>query len=78
MTDVDKPMGMMEIADLLGTSYKYVQMMRHRAAVKRREAAEAGFEPDPDLFPVEDMIVSERPLWWASTIEAWAKRTGRI
>ena len=70
--------GLYEIADALGTSYKYVSLMRIRAHKQRRQDLDAGVSSDHNLFPVEDYIVSHRPLWKPETITSWAKRTGRI
>ena len=71
-------MGLQEIADLLGHPYAYMNVLRKRAGEARQAALDVGQDPDPDLFPEEDYTVSNRPLWRKETIEAWAKRTGRV
>jgi len=59
-----RPLGLAEIADLLGVGEATPTRWKYRKAV-------TGF-PDPDGF-----VSGTVPYWWETTIERWAKATGR-
>lgn len=67
-TELPPLVGTTEIAEMLGVERRTVNQWRHRAKVAR----DAGND-SPSLLPPEAQVVSERPVWLRSTIEAWAE-----
>lgn len=72
MTSTTKPkplpplVGTTEIAELCGVERRTVNQWRHRAKVARDAGSEAA-----TLLPEAEQIISERPVWQRSVIEAW-------
>lgn len=58
--------GTTEIAELCGVERRTVNQWRHRA----KQARDAGGD-SPLLLPDAEQIISERPVWQRSVIEAW-------
>jgi ParB family transcriptional regulator, chromosome partitioning protein len=54
------PLGVSEVAELLGVKVAAIHQRRHRGTL-----------------PAPDLSVSGVPLWWADTIERWARQTRR-
>ncbi len=70
MSDQQDLVGIPEIAERLSKSRRTVIAWRYRA----KNPPPPPWEP----FPTELMLVSGRPIWDWTDVEAWAKRTGRL
>lgn len=58
--------GTTEIAELCGVERRTVNQWRHRA----KQARDAGHD-SPNLLPDAEQVVSERPVWQRTVIDAW-------